>query len=417
MKLLQRTSRYQLFLAIPMLMLGTAIGYVTVNAVVTSQVDEQMEHETWRIQKELENGRRVFATVAPDELITVRSGTGTASTPKDTALFDKEDGEEMPWRIRRSVVQMKDGSPFTITVGRSLLETEDLVLGVAGSMAALLALVIVANLLLGRWLASRLWRPFQSTLDSLATFQLDGDHPIHLPLTDIDEFSSLNRTLAGMMKRLRSDYTAQKRFTEQAAHELQTPLAIMQGKLDELIQFPHIAADEAVVIDGLFQARERMGRTLANMLLLARIENLQYPSEHVDWKGLFEEQRSMLNHLMEEKGIRCSLREDQPCLIPAHRSLAEVMVANLMRNAVQHNLPHGTITVTLGSDGFAIANTGPDLAVPPSQLFERFAKGDPSSASTGLGLSLVKEIAERCGLQLAYGYAAGVHTLVARVVG
>ncbi|HMZ50591.1 MAG TPA: hypothetical protein PLP28_16510, partial [Flavobacteriales bacterium] len=77
-------------------------------------------------------------------------------------------------------------------------------------------------------------------------------------------------------------------------------------------------------------------------------------------------------------------------------------------------IPSGTVNVVIGADGFVIANNGPDLSVPPAALFERFAKGDPSSPSTGLGLSMVKEIADQNGLQLSYGYAAGVHTLVVR---
>ncbi|MFZ1688935.1 MAG: HAMP domain-containing sensor histidine kinase, partial [Flavobacteriales bacterium] len=217
-----------------------------------------------------------------------------------------------------------------------------------------------------------------------------------------------------MMSKLRADFTAQKRFTEQAAHELQTPLAIMQGKLDQLIQSPNMGEQEASVIDGLFQARERMGRTLSNMLLLARIGNQQFPPEHIDWLAIFTDQHQALEDLIAQRGIRFTIRQDQPCSLHLHPLLAEVLVANLLRNAVQHNIPAGTVTGVIGADGFMITNTGPDLSVAPAALFERFAKGDPASPSTGLGLSMVKEIADQNDLQLAYGYAAGIHTLVVR---
>ncbi|MBK9760488.1 MAG: HAMP domain-containing histidine kinase [Flavobacteriales bacterium] len=414
MKLLQRTSRYQFVLAIPLVIVGTAIGYGLVNMVVTSQVDEQMEHQTSRVVQQLRAGERTFNTSAPDELIAVVPGSNGPLVVKDTTLIDVEENEVVPWRIMRSAVVLPDGTAYVITLGRSLVETEDLVLGIALSMTLLLALVALGNLLLNRWLSRKLWQPFHNTLDELQGFDADGPRIPRLPDTDVDEFTTLNRALKAMMTKLRADFTAQKRFTEQAAHELQTPLAVMQGKLDQLIQSPNMGEAEAGIIDGMFQARERMGRTVANMLLLARIGNQQFPPEHVDWLAIFNDQHHSLEDLIAQRGIRYSIRQDQPCGLRLHPLLAEVLVANLLRNAVQHNIPAGTATVVIGADGFMITNTGPGLSVAPAALFERFAKGDPASPSTGLGLSMVKEIADQNGLQLAYGYAAGIHTLVVR---
>lgn len=414
MKLLQRTSRYQLLLAIPLVLVGTAIGYGVLNAVVASQVDEQLEHQTRHLVEQLRKGVRSFATSAPDEFIAVVPGEVAGITTADTAMLDPEEDEMAPWRVMRSSARLPDGSSYTITVGRSLVETEDLVLGVALSMTLLLALVALGNVLLNRWLAKRLWQPFHDTLDELGRFQLDGTRAARWPRTDVEEFTTLNAALASMTAKMRSDFTAQKQFTEQAAHELQTPLAVMQGKLDQLIQSTNIGEQEAGVIDGLFQARERMGRTVANMLLLARIGNQQFPPQAIDWLALFQDQHQALQDLIAQRGIRFSLRQDQPCLLRLHPLLAEVLVSNLVRNAVQHNIPAGTVNVVLGADGFMVVNTGPALATDPGKLFERFAKDDPASNSTGLGLSMVKEIADQNRLLLTYGFAAGVHTLVVR---
>ncbi|QQR86932.1 MAG: HAMP domain-containing histidine kinase [Flavobacteriales bacterium] len=414
MKLLQRTSRYQFVLAIPLVIMGTAIGYVVLSAVVAAQVDEQMEHQTQHIVQQLRKGERTFTSNAPDEFISVIPGQVSEPMTVDTAMLDPEEDEMAPWRLMRSSVRLPDAGSFTIAVGRSLVETEDLVLGVAVSMTLLLALVALGNVLLNRWLAKRLWQPFHDTLDELGRFQLDGTRSARWPKTDIEEFATLNGALSNMTAKMRSDFTAQKRFTEQAAHELQTPLAILQGKLDQLIQSPNIGEQEAGVIDGLFQARERMGRTVSNMLLLARIGNQQFPPQAIDWFALFQDQHQALQDLIAQRGIRFNLRQDQPCLLRLHPLLAEVLVSNLVRNAVQHNIPAGTVNVVLGADGFMVVNTGPALTTDPGKLFERFAKDDPTSNSTGLGLSMVKEIADQNGIQLSYGYAAGVHTLVVR---
>ncbi|HRH38774.1 MAG TPA: histidine kinase dimerization/phospho-acceptor domain-containing protein, partial [Flavobacteriales bacterium] len=382
MKLLQRTSRYQLALAVPMLIVGTAIGYALVSAIVTHQVDEQLGTQASNVIAQLQAGERHFSTSAPDELILVAPGQRVPTEVKDSVLLDVSENEMAPWRIARTTTTLPDGSTYVITLGRSLVETEDLVLGIALSMTALLALITLGNVLLNRRLSRKLWQPFHHTLRELQAFEVDGVHPPRLPATKVDEFAALNRALGSMMANMRADFTAQKRFTEQAAHELQTPLAILQGKLDQLIQSPNIGEEEAGVIDGLIQARARMGRTISNMLLLARIGNQQFPAEDLDWKRLFEEQMETLLELMQERAIRYTFHQEQTCRLRLHHLLAEVLVANLLRNAVLHNVKGGSIEVKLSANSFTITNTGPEPHVPPTELFARFAKGDPSSSST-----------------------------------
>jgi signal transduction histidine kinase len=414
MKLLHRTSLYQLALAVPLVFVGTALAYVLVRAVVREEMDEQLQHQADLVLSDVRNGQRTFSSTAPDVYIALVPGALAKPFFKDTVMFNMAENEDLPWRAGYFPVTLTNGSTRTVVIARSLVETEELVMVLALSMTVLLALISLGNVFLNRWLSRKLWRPFHDTLIELQGFEADGPRIPRLPDTDVDEFTTLNRTLKAMTTKLSADFTAQKRFTEQAAHELQTPLAVMQGKLDNLIQFPNMGEQEAGVIDGLFQARERMGRTVANMLLLARIGNQQFPPERIDWSALFAEQHAILEDLIAQRGIRYSIRQDQPCNLRLNALLAEVLVANLLRNAVQHNLPAGAVNVVLGADGFLITNTGPDLSVNPATLFERFAKSDTSSPSTGLGLSMVKEIADQNGLHLSYGYAAGVHTLVVR---
>ncbi len=415
MRLLQRSSLYQLALALPMVIAGTAIGHWLVSSVVKEEVDEQLAFRSERVADELRSGRRDFGTGASSELVLVVPGRHTGGTFRDTVLPEPEDdGELMPWRIGRFPAAFADGTPCTIIVGRSLLETEDLVMGLAASMTALLLLVAVCNVLLNRWLSRRLWKPFHDTLGELERFRVDAPSVGALPASDVDEFNTMNRALDTMMAKMRADFTVQKRFTEQAAHELQTPLAVMQGKLDQLIQSPNIGAGEAGTIEGLFQARERMGRLLNNMLLIARIGNQQFAPERIDWSAMFRDQLTALADLMTERGITLSLHEEEVCRLRLHPLLAELVVSNLLRNAVQHNIPSGTIDVSIQAEGFTIRNTGPDLSVDAATLFDRFAKGDPSSPSTGLGLSIVKEIADANGLLLIYGASHGKHMIVVR---
>lgn len=411
MKLLHRSSLYQLALAVPMVITSAVISYWLVSSIVKEEVDEQLTRDAAQALEETIPGERGTTGPAGSGWTIVPAGT----MMKDTVIADvSDDGELEPWRIGRIPAVRADGSRRVITVSRSLLETEDLVFGIAAGMVVLLVLVVAANLLLTRWMSRRLWKPFHDTLGELERFRMDAPSGNALPASDVDEFNAMNRTLNAMMEKMRADFSAQKRFTEQAAHELLTPLAVMQGKLDQLIQSPNMGELEAATIEGLFQARERMGRTVTHMLLLARIGNQQFAPEPIDWSKVFREQCAALQDLLTDRGLTFSLHEAQRCGIRLHPMLAELIVANLLRNAVQHNIPSGTIEVAIHTGGFTVRNTGLDLPVDPATLFDRFAKGDPSSPSTGLGLSIVKEITDGNGLLLSYGVSHGTHTIAVR---
>lgn len=411
MKLLQRTSRYQLALALPMLVLGTLIGYFLITATVTEELDEQLAHQAAYLAKEVDAGESTFPSSAPDVFVQVRPGRIATARFRDTVMYNAAENEEVPWRMGYFPVTHTNGTRATIVVGRSLVETKELVLGIALSMILLLALVLLGNLLLNRWLSSRLWKPFHGTLAELQRFAVDGPNVPALPVTPVEEFTTMNKALMEMMNRLRDDFTAQKRFTEQAAHELRTPLAIMQGKLDELMQSPNMREQDAAVIDGLLRSRERMSRTVNTMLLLARIGNQEFAPAVVDWSAIFNDQHIAVKDLIAERGLEYSVRQRTPCMLRLHPMLAEVLVANLLRNAVQHSVRGGQVDVSIEAGGFTITNAGPFLQVAPASLFARFAKGDPSSSSTGLGLSMAKEITDRSKLVLSYAHSGGIHTL------
>ena len=411
MKLLHHTALNQLLLAIPLVVIGTTIGYFAVRHAVNEELDEQLEHHAELLEKRIRSGETSFSDPAPDQLFALLPTTSTNVSYVDSILYNTAEEEDIPWRMIRYPVELQTGEKATLVLGRASLESDDLVKVLAYVIAGLLVLVFIGNFLVDRWLNGRLWKPFHQTLDALKNFHTDSPRD-ELPRTSISEFSAMNDAVNAMMAKIQRDFSAQKRFSEQAAHELRTPLAIMQVKLDELIQVPELGKVEADMIEVLFQARERMGRTVQNMLLLARIGNQEFDPAPVDWQALFTDQATVLQELMEQRGVHFTQHQERPCELKMHPLLAELVVSNLLRNAVQHNHHGGYINLRIGLDEFAFSNSGPVLSVDPESLFDRFAKGDPSSSGTGLGLSMVKEACDNAGLDLQYTEVGGVHAVV-----
>ena len=412
MKLVYRTALNQLLLALPLVVIGTAIGYFAVRQAVNEELDEQLEYHATVLEKRISKGNTDLGDDAPDQFLQLIPNVNTAQLFYDTIMYNNAEDEDIPWRIGIFPVKLADGSVAMLKLGRATVEFDDLVRVLAYVIAGVLLALLLAITLLNRWLNGKLWAPFHRSLEMMQHFKVDSPPPSTLLPSRVTEFDAMNTTLETMMAKMHKDFTAQKRFAEQAAHELQTPLAIMQGKLDELIQMPELGELEAEQIEVLYHARDRMGRTVQNMLLLSKVGNQEFVPQAIDWGRLFRDQYAALEALTEKYALHFAIQVDSPCGLRLHPVLAELVVANLLRNAVQHNHQNGSVNVRVAHDGFTITNSGPVLNVDPESLFDRFAKGDPSSSGTGLGLGMVKEICDNAGFTISYSEVAGLHCVV-----
>jgi signal transduction histidine kinase len=161
-------------------------------------------------------------------------------------LLDPVEGEMVPYH--QLTFRLPPNRRATVlewvTVRKSLVETRDVLVLVVGVLAVVLALLLGGVVLLNRWLARRLWAPFQHTLATLRTYDLQRHQLLALPTPDIDEFGELNQVLNTLSERLVHDYEGLRQFTENAVHETQTPLAIIQARLEQLLQAPALQQGE-----------------------------------------------------------------------------------------------------------------------------------------------------------------------------
>ena len=119
-------------------------------------------------------------------------------------------------------------------------------------------------------------------LDEIHRFSLKNKQAIHLPETSINEFNRLNHFLEKMMNKAICDYNSLKEFSENASHELQTPLAIIQGKLELLMQSP-ISDEQAGLILSSLNALDKLNKTNQSLILLTKLENQEYESIEEIW--------------------------------------------------------------------------------------------------------------------------------------
>jgi two-component system heavy metal sensor histidine kinase CusS len=231
---------------------------------------------------------------------------------------------------------------------------------------------------------------------------------IHAPTAD-KEFRDLIDVINGMLERLERSFQQAARFSADAAHELKTPLAILQGEMSQALQRQPDGSPEQQAIASQLEEVERLKSIVRKLLLLAQSDAGQLPlaqetvsiSELVS--DLFEDIRSSASGLSIESDIAPGVN------VRADKDLLRQLIQNLFSNAVKYNIPNGKIRGKLSAeDGnviFTIANTFDPANPPdPARLFQRFYRRDPSRASRveghGLGLSLARELAHAHGGEL-----------------
>ena len=289
---------------------------------------------------------------------------------------------------------------------------EDILHGIMIQFALIVTVLGVAIVLTMRFISGRLWQPFDKTLEAIEHFKLENGVCPQLAESDTKEFVRLNIALQRLMTDSLHSYRLQKEFTENASHELQTPLAVFQSKLDLLLQQPELTERQAAIIQDLYQMNSRLSRLNRNLLLLAKMENNQFSrTESVDVITVIKDLQPYLESL--SGGLILKQNFSTASLpIKANRSLLESMVNNLVVNAVRHNNTSGEITVFLSDNRLMVSNTSDDAALDADQIFNRFYRPSEKTTGNGLGLSIVKAVCDYNGWKILYAYADGKHQFV-----
>lgn len=236
---------------------------------------------------------------------------------------------------------------------------------------------------------------------------------VHFEKTGISEFDQLNTTLQEMIEKMQADFVNLREFTENASHEIQTPLAIIKSKLEMMLNDPALSSAQHLQLNEIFETVNRLSRMNETLLLLSKIENRQFIEKtDLDFSSLIKSRLANLEELIEMKRITLSLNLASPFIVSIHPMLADVLINNLLSNALKHNGTHGEILISSENNRIVFSNTGPLLTIDPLNIFKRFVKQGNSSSSNGLGLAIADEICKSNHLTLEYTYQNKLHCFV-----
>lgn len=308
-----------------------------------------------------------------------------------------------------------DGQHYRITTYSYIPSFYQLLPGVVDSFKWILLVLLVLVGISGQLIPKYILSPFKRTLRVIQSFDLKQKEPVRLPETRTAEFRELTEFLRKMTDKAQEDYRQLKEFTENASHELQTPTAIIRGKL-ELLMESDIRDDQAILIAEMQNALERLSRIHSSLTLLTKLENYEYEAKDpVNFSALTREALDTFGELIQMKSLTLRTSIADNVRLPLHAALADLLLTNLLSNAIRHNSSDepgaGMIDVRLGKAGLTVSNTGREPRVPTGELFERFKKDNQSADSIGIGLAIVRQICDLHHFTVIYEYKAGIHIL------
>jgi len=390
----------------------TPFSIYTTHHSIKQRIDNSEIERLTTVNNEV--AQQIKAGISPDKYSQGRPiviSTFTSAIPRGGKTVEKKNFDGGECRITVASYYVVHGVNYKIASYNYVTQSSQILRGMVPIAIVKTLLIIIAVMIAARLLSRRILAPFNDTLKQIQNFNLRKKVPLTLASDNTKEFKELNLFLKKMTDTAITEYGLVKEFSENASHELQTPLSVLRTKL-ELLAETDIQSNQAALIGDMQNAIAKLSRINHSLLLLTKLENQEYEatenisfSQHIRSVLCFYEERIQM------KGLELTTFINDDIFLRIHPALADMLFDNLLSNAIRHNVEEGMICIKANRNSLIIQNTGLRPVSPTEEMFQRFKKSDQCNNSIGLGLAIVKQICELSKFDIQYTYLDGVHSL------
>ncbi len=413
MKLLTKTTLYFVTVSLLVFFAGGAGLYKIMQNLVEHEVNADLYN---RIHYLYDNIRQLntlenvaFIATEPIDIQKLNKPAPSTFRLKDTVLYNRNVKGYMPYRQLSTTVK-SGGNYYRIRIYKSLITSNYLIEKIALIITLMLILFLTLAYFLNRHIFGKVWADFFDTLHIMQDFSLSNPRKELFQPSEIIEFNQLNRVLTEMTDKIINDYETVKEFTGNLSHEVQTPLAVIKNKTELLFQ-ESLNEKQYALAGSIYSATNRLSGIVRSLGLIARIDKNQFADiTAIDVKVLTIRQLDNFEALMTSRNIVLETHFKGIPKVVMDKDLAEILINNLIKNAVRHNIENGFIHVWLSEEELIIENSGLDPQKPTSELFEQFSRAS-DRGFMGIGLAIVKKITENYHMDIIYEYQEGVHRI------
>lgn len=404
-------SRY-IGVATLVLLVSVPLFYVVLQQIIWNNVDEDLGFQRQWLEEKLQ-------TTSPENFVSFNNNIiirpGQFSQQErfyNEELYIAYDNEMVPYRVLE-FNNVTNGKPYAIRIQKSLMESEDVLRAIAAMQIGVLLILLLFLIFINARLRKTVWVPFYKTLNALTRYRIDRDEPLNLPDSNIQEIENLNRSVNELTKHNREIFTQQKEFTENASHELQTPLAIIQSDIDLFWQTSALDEEQMHIAQNISETILRMSKLNKALLLLTKIDNRQFTTQkEIELHALIKKILEQYDDSFKQKNISLQLNMDSSPVIYADEMLMDILFGNLISNTYRYTPENGNVEISLSSTTFKITNSAiNNQPLEKDKLFRRFQKQQQSSQnSIGLGLEICKHICVQNNFNIQYYFSDGRHS-------
>lgn len=399
MKFLTKINRNYLFLFSGILMILSFSGYFVLKAIILETTKESLLELEVLIEKQIKETNQVPNLNPLIEVVEVKAQETGNQVFSEISIFNQEENESEEFIEYSNTIKVNNAY-YLIKIRQAAVESEDLALTIAITIFILLFAAFIISYIITKRLNKTIWNIFEYNLKEIENFDFRKDKKFQLQYSNIEEFDRLNVVVNNLTSKLKTDFFALKEFTENASHEIQSPLAIASLNLDEVLQQELNEESFRKVLTAI-NAIKRLSVLNQNLLLLTKIENSQFvASDFISFNQLIENKIQEFDLLFKGKNIQVSFISDSDFRVKLNIHLAGILINNLFSNAINHNYVDGSFIIKAGQNELSFCNTGAVNELSEDTIFNRFVKGN--SKSHGLGLAIIKQICESHNLEIRY---------------
>ncbi len=388
-----------------MTILSSIALYFYTKKLLQDQVEESLYSTEARVVDALKNDKVVYSLPPVTEIRKVNN-IGK-ETLKDTIIYDPSQDEMEGFR-ELATYEKIDGQIYQITVRNLVVESGDILIAIVLSYIIIFVLAFVFLFFFNTTRNVKLWNPFFKNLEQMKKFSISSNEELQLVDSDVLEFSELKEEILLLTTKVRNDYQNLKQFTEDVSHEMQTPLAIIQAKIDNIINEHSINDKQFEQVSSIQKDIQRLKQLNQRITLLTKIDNNQFIKiEDVNLTKLLKEK---IENFKEMEIDYISLHSKKDIIVSMDFYLADILINNLISNAIKHSGPEKNISIIAENNSLVISNYGQQALIHPEKLFLRFYREANSMKSTGLGLAIVKKICDLYKFDLSYSFEDQQHS-------
>jgi len=312
-------------------MLGsTVVLYYYLRVILQAEVEEELRSTESRIERNIKEGGMVYQL---PPIVEVKKVTNLdKEILKDTLIYDPSQDELEEFRELSSFSSINDQN-YKITVRALVVESENILLAVVLSYLIIILMVFIFLFYLNKSRNQKIWHPFFKNLEQMKNFSLTSENPIELMDSDILEFSELNEEMTILTNKVRADYKNLKQYTEDVSHEMQTPLAIIQAKIENVINGEMLEDTQYEQLTSIQKDIQRLTQMSKRLTLLTKIENNQFlKKERLD---ISKQLKETIRDFSEISTVSFDFEICESIWVDMDPFLAQVLCGNLISNAIK----------------------------------------------------------------------------------